>query len=573
MKKIIICTLAAMASVFVQAQSTNAPGIRDLNNTSGVYTTRLLWNLASSLNTNRVFYTNAGSYYGNTNTAQLNIRTNGSGRWEWRYGATVVATNTANRQYGIWKSNTVAAGTHGYTRYEPTTQNPVYTDSLGAVFGQLLSSRTVYVAKNGSANFPGTMLYPKLAISNGVDAAVAGDTVKVATGVYHENNFQKDQINLQGDIGADVVYLQTTTNDAGKGLLDDRGAGAIRMRLDWPGRMILMSLTNVVAFAPPEELGILTYNPNTSGVIVTTNIGSQISGRIGELSGGNFLSSQFFILNQIRGSNQVLHIDRMVDVFRGQRLELYPAEPGEITAEPSVNGWFVGDTVRYGELHCPYMDVTAQSWYWLEPSNTAKTNDFYFYGGYIHGNMYGVTLTDKYKGWAKGIELDGTTYSVAIGCYGGGVWYFDFDKILGQSILNTEPASGGTVTNSEVYVNSMKWQATGKFLDVKAGTCIVRVDNWIGGTAPAITTAGNGLVIPHHSVSIRTNVSASATSLAIRLPTKMADTNYTPSVSFAFSSGTTNVWYSNLTPTNFVANFAPIVGGGQVHARAQLNAR
>jgi hypothetical protein len=111
--------------------SAASPSIRSVD--ANVYTERLLWNLASSRDTNRIVRAATGNYYGDTNTSQFNIRTNGSGRWEWRTGATVLATNTANRQYGIWRTNGVGAAIYGYTRYEPATANPVKTDALGNV--------------------------------------------------------------------------------------------------------------------------------------------------------------------------------------------------------------------------------------------------------------------------------------------------------------------------------------------------------------------------------------------------------------------------------------------------------
>lgn len=101
--------------------------------TGSVYTNRLLYNLASGT-TNRAFYTNSSRAFGDTNLTQFNIRSNTSNsKWEWRYGITAIATNTGNRSSGTWKSNTVAAGVAGYTRFEPTELNYVKIDALGAV--------------------------------------------------------------------------------------------------------------------------------------------------------------------------------------------------------------------------------------------------------------------------------------------------------------------------------------------------------------------------------------------------------------------------------------------------------
>lgn len=125
---------------------------------SGVYTNRLLWNLAASTSTNRIFFTNSSSAFGDTNTSAFNIKSNSSaGRWEWRSGTTVLATNAVNRPYATWLTNGVGAGIYGYTRYEPSTIYGLQLDALNVV-----TDPTNFFNANASS-FPSG--------SGGVDAA------------------------------------------------------------------------------------------------------------------------------------------------------------------------------------------------------------------------------------------------------------------------------------------------------------------------------------------------------------------------------------------------------------------
>lgn len=378
-------------------------------------------------------------------------------------------------------------------------------------------------------------------IAKAIAQAPAGSTVHVGPGIYAENNLAKDGITLVGDRGADIVYVQTTTNDAGYGLFDDRGKGAIRMAFDWPGRMIMISVTNVL-LDNTNDLFHLTFSPNQLGVITSTNPGTQYRGHIGEVSGMNYLNANLYLLAQTYQSNSILHIDRMVDLGLDTQMDLAPiADPGNNMTGPNVWGWFCGKTFSFSELHCPYMAVTGQSWYWLEPDATAKTNDFYFYAGYVRGNMYGVALTPLYRWWTTGIELTGAGISGTIACYGGGKGYFDFQKIVnpgntgGGVVYNAQAATG--ISNSSIYVRAMKMEGQTKFVDVSAGTTFLRVDEFLntGAMLNGITNIAGSLVVPHYSVGGLTNVAAAASSLVVNVVPPMPGTNYTVSLTHKFN--------------------------------------
>lgn len=431
---------------------------------------------------------------------------------------------------------------------------------------------TIYVSPTGDNANSGSSASPVRTISNAVWRASSGDTVFVRSGTYAENNLAKDGIILAGDVGADVVYIQNTTNEY-LGIIDDRGKGPVRMRFDWPGRMIFGTVTNVL-LCDTNDLFPDSLNPSSIGAVVHTNPASQYVGNIGELSGLNYQNLQFFILYQSAGSNSSLKIDRMLDISGGAGLDQAPyADPGNNFLAPSVNGWFVGNSYRYAELHCPYMWVTKQSWYWLEQDTAAKTNDFYFYAGYTRGNMYGQAFTDKYKGWViGGAELDGSTYNQAIGCYGGGKWYFDYQKIFnsGGGIINTEPASG--ISNGVVYIRAMKAESTSAFATINAGTAILQIDDWVGtGFANGITNKSGTLVQPIYSVSGLTNITAAATSRVIQLPRPMPGTNYTVTFSHSFNPvaipSVTSQNRSNFT----ISYSAGVTTGGNIYWQAKQN--
>lgn len=411
-------------------------------------------------------------------------------------------------------------------------------------------------------------------IADAIDAAVAGDTVWVTPGIYAENDLAKDGINLKGDIGADIIYVQTTTNDAGMGIIDDRGKGPIRMQFDWPGRMIMITFTNIL-LTDTNDYFPIDFNPNTIAVLSHTNPSSQFLGHIGELAGGNYQQATLFLWNAQYGSNSVLKIDKMYDVFDGQYLDrLLYAAPGfeENFIYSAVQGWFVGASYDYFTLHCPYLKATGfYAWYWLEPVENTRTNDMYFYAGYTKGTIYGTSSNTFYRGWMTG----GTLHQGVISCYGGGKWYFDIQKIEagGGTAFATAKAYNNNISNGVNYVRSMKIESSVKFINVASSTSYFSVDdfNAIGDIENGITSTANGRVIPHYSVSGLTNISAAETSLLINIVPPMPGTNYTPLISFGFNPVAVH-WVSDLNRSNFTLNFsAGVTTGGAVRWETKQN--
>jgi hypothetical protein len=159
--------------------------------TAGYYPTRLLVNLAASETTNRLYYTNASLAFGNTNSGQVNLKSNAvAGRWEWRSGTTVLATNTQNRATGTWRENASGAALYGYSRYEPTATQPLRLNALGEVIDS-----NFWTVNAGS--FPG---------GSGLDGQALDDSLRSGT-----NHF-KGQVTSTNRAGYFGPSNSTATN-------------------------------------------------------------------------------------------------------------------------------------------------------------------------------------------------------------------------------------------------------------------------------------------------------------------------------------------------------------------------
>jgi hypothetical protein len=279
---------------------------------------------------------------------------------------------------------------------------------------------TIYVSPLGNDAHVGSSASPVRTISNAIWRATSGDTVFVRPGTYAENDLAKDGITLSGDMGADIVYVQTTTNDAGYGIIDDRGKGAVRMKFNWPGKILFYPVTNYAAFYEPGSGG-LVYNPNTLGAFVITNSATDVRGRIGSIYMSDWSGAEKIMIYQKSGYVD-LEIGEMVDPFSGQAIQIAEGE----YAQPRTVGWYW--ELGNGRIDCKRMVATSYSLYWNEPANNTATNDFYYSGDYLEGHIYGLGNTDNYRLWVRVFEINvGNSLGTgsAIAPYGGGKFYFE----------------------------------------------------------------------------------------------------------------------------------------------------
>jgi hypothetical protein len=571
----LLTILFSIASVFAAS-----PSIRSV--TENVYTTRLLWNLSASAITNRIVRASTGNYYGDTNTSQLNIRTNGSGRWEWRNGATVLATNTVNRVYGTWRTNGTGAAIYGYTRYEPSPTTQLATDAIGNVVDpvspalqSLLSSRSVYVAKNGNTNWPGTMLYPKSAITNGVNAASAGDTVFVHGGTYYEHDILRTNVHLFGYPGADVVFLQSTNSPPWSIVDDRRLLGGTTNNIVWHGDFKFLGSTNGHA-----EFGAYLYNDGSRGAVCITNPNTVLN-----------LKFNNIIVRDISGYQSTAGITvlnaRRVDIEGNGILSPNYAdgvESGAITVVDSefgtadMNELAMGIWWEHGEIFSRVRSIKVNNYsIWPEgrDENTSAV-DGWFEGDFLGSKIYINAGTNaNYRSWFKYKEL--MTFgagSPALSIYGGGKHYFEIPKIKGgpgsTAIEIASQAGGANASSSENYITTQKLESDTKYVLFSATNATLRLNtmNFVGYYGgEGFTMNGTSRLFPNYSQGGRTNVTAAA-SLSINIVPPLPTTNFIFTIS---GPAITNYTILTQTRSNVLAVFPTTTS--VIHWRADLNSQ
>lgn len=465
--------------------------------------------------------------------------------------------------------------------------------SGGTFTGVTLNSSTVNGTFNGNGagltNVPitggvlvmhggTTTSYPSL--TNAISAAVAGDTVWAMAGTYYGNCLLKQNVNIRGEPGAHIIYQQTTTNDAGFGIFDDRFSGATTNTIEWPGNITFLGLTNLAAFYDTvNDPETFEKNLGTRGAIVITNALTKITGRVGALGMGGINSQSveragLFVENC---NSNLWRIDKIYDPYAGITFEAPPPSIFTASSSSTMAAFFTADGSI--ELHCPEMYGGVYSWHWKE-SVGSHTNDVVIYPGTMVGTCYGTAHSLTTRGWViGGKELTTTMASVnALSVFGSGKWYFDFQKIStlsGVSVFDTAPDF--STSNAVTWIKAMKMSngtANSDFITATIGTTILDVMEFedLGGAGVnGINTSGNGRIIPHYSVSGLTNISASASSLVVSIIPPMPGTNYTPQVTLGFNPVAT-MSVSTLTRSNFTINFsAGVTTGGNVFWEAKQN--
>lgn len=428
---------------------------------------------------------------------------------------------------------------------------------------------TIWVGKNGSdTRGSGTLTAPYLTITKAKSVATAGQTIRVMPGFYAENNLLKRGVNIVGEAGAHLLYVQTTTNDAGWGLFDDRTSGATTNEIIWPGNMVMIALTNMTFYDTVADDGTFPFNLNTAGGIVVTNPATKLKIKGGVLS---YTACSFDVagataINAIKGS-LILEFDVITNLLHGT------------TLTAGVSGVFplFGDGIDTADAHVHLntriLFGDTYSWFW-HSTNLLATNDVYISADKIIGPMYGDSASDNTRGWVRAFELDtaGVGTGQGIGAFTSGKWYFTIDKI--KSDGTAIKTVGSTKTNVQVWVTTQKIEPGTLFVDATVGDVYLTTMQPNGSHATGMTTSGNGRIFPTYGTSGSTNISAAATSLVIQVVPPMLSTNYTPAVSLGFNTGSTNFWFSALTRSNFTLNF-PAGGsvGGTVFWRATQNAQ
>jgi len=410
-------------------------------------------------------------------------------------------------------------------------------------------------------------------ITGAVAAAVSGDLVVVSPGLYtNQNNLLKQGVNIFGEVGAHLLYIQTTTNDAGWGLFDDRSYGATTNTIIWNGNMTMIALTNMSFYNTVADDGTFPFNLNTAGAIVLTNPASRVTIKSkGDLS---YTGCSLDVVNlatilAVKGQH-VFEFKNITNVLHG--ITLTAGASGQF---PLVALGLETDDADVS-LVCNVLHGDGYSWFW-HSSNLAVTNDVYITADKISGPMYGDSASDNTRGWVRASKLDtdGIGTGVGIGAFGSGKWYFDILKIKSENIaFRTQLGALGVKTNAQMWVTSQKVEPGTGYADALAGSIYMNILHGNGGTdANGITVSGNGRVYPVYSVSGRTNISAAASSVVVRIDPPMLGTNYTPTASLSFNP-VAIMSVGTLTRSNFTITFSTgVTTGGSIFWTAKQNSQ
>lgn len=351
---------------------------------------------------------------------------------------------------------------------------------------------------------------PFLHIRNAVVAANAmylltgtNQWVAINAGQYAESDLLLPGVNYLLFPGANLTYIQTTTNDSCRGIWDDQSCGATTNTIICYGDITYFGVTNGLILNTNSTTGIQYVNGGSRGLIVTlTNLTSRITAEFhGKIKIGAFFNAsaiQAFDLEN--GSGHVIAFNTIEDPFIGMTNYTFSVSKGALKQQGVVANvtdglqWTRGNNNSFKGNK---INVSEYAFFWNEPNdNIQDTNDFYFSCDSINGKFYGDAFWPTYKGW---INFNSLTYTNndAIIINGGGKWYFSgAQKIYAPNgVCIGTTLAFPTVTNAEIWIANEKYTGS-KWIDLQQGT----FHNVLGSQfedetmsiANGITISGNG---------------------------------------------------------------------------------
>lgn len=526
--------------------------------------------VTNSANTRFFDYTeDALSVSATSNTIAFTVPPYG---WYKFAGQTTVLTEGNQALFYYATNGSVSFATTAGTVTDGATQTGLAAGSY-AVGGW--STNIIYVAKNGSdSTGSGSYLKPFLTLTNAKQQAVIGQTIHVAPGLYtNQNNLSKNGVNWHYEAGATNLYIQTTTNDAGWGIYDDRTvSGGCEMTLSGQGTFIWIGVSNVTAFYDQvSDDSTFNFNPNSVGCIVQTNSLSNLSLEAKLVSGSGWTGYSPYTLWLQRGLAKIV-VETVTNITRGANYSI-------LSGLFSSTSTGVFTSIGNISLHCKTLEGENYAWFWSSSGGT--TNNTYIKADKIFGNLYGDVAqspTNLSFGWVTADELDSSDshgVGVPISAYGSGRWYFDIKKIkayTGRAVIDT--VASGASTNAQVWVTAQKIESDTKFVDANCGEVWISCQDWkFTGSSllNGITSTAGAVVYPQYGISIKTNIAAATSTLLVNLVPPMPGTNYSPRASFGFS-GVTNHWFTSLNRSNVTLNIQTGgSAGGAVYIEAKQN--
>lgn len=212
------------------------------------------------------------------------------------------------------------------------------------------TANTVWVAKNGSDALGQRERVDKpfLTLTAAKNAAVSGDTIRVESGVYAENNLWKGGVVWDFDPGASVQF--TDAGGAGRGLFDDQAD---------PG-------TTCIVHAPGSLFRHIQFdNGNIRGAFVLTNASSRLyltARRVEVGDGGFFIRADDVAALAVYDGTCFAEITELVDIS---------VDP---TAARCSGIYF---QKGYADIEVDYMEIGAYAVYAHEPAGTPTASLYY----------------------------------------------------------------------------------------------------------------------------------------------------------------------------------------------------
>lgn len=421
------------------------------------------------------------------------------------------ATGSLYNQFDATGTNFIAE----WIKRKPGTTNWVLKG-----IGGLLTSAINWVDPingNNATAVRGSQQFSSTTISNAVKLSLAGDLVWVRPGLYAEHNLLKPGVNYHGDLGANIQYKQTGTNEDVRGIFDDSAIGSTTNYIDWRGSLELDGLTNTVVVsnywgAFPANAG--TVFPNNSavgslgyGAITLTNANSRVIANIAAISVGNLMSGATptaISLNNQNGS--IINVGTISNSLSGvaQTVLNYDGFGDNFTFNNlTILGvyWFLGEA----HINCTVNSADNNAIWCDEPAAETSPNNFYYTGDVITSKIYTTLKTYNAVLWldVKYInDLDGPgsqASGIAVDFFGGGKVYLNSDKITsthsGSYCIEFVPNSG--VSNTLAWITAQKVEAASgaTWLNQQDGTLFASVSHFSdggGAGANGLTVAGNG---------------------------------------------------------------------------------
>jgi hypothetical protein len=296
---------------------------------------------------------------------------------------------------------------------------------------------TYYVAPTGNDNNPGTVAYPWRTIQKAADTLVAGDTVYIRAGTYHERVIPQNS----GSPGQTITYAaypgETVTID-GSGITVPEYGGLFdlgsRSYIVVSGLRVMNS--NQYGILADSSSGILiegnhTYHTGTSGIAAWGSDHVVIDGNKVELAGYN-------------GMQECITVGG-TDAFEVKNNEVLDCRKEGICAKQGAsNGRIYRNTVRDTDHVGIYVDAQDQYTYNIEVFQNVVHGILYndgftlasegggllenvsVYNNVAYGNAYGLGISACCPGPASHplrniLIFNNTFYDNGLGAWGGGI--------------------------------------------------------------------------------------------------------------------------------------------------------